>query len=464
MERGRNVHLMVSLFLYQLGSLMVLPSITDVLMAALCPGRQECSLVIYLAGFQQAVAGMGNLIVTPLVGCLADAFEIKALLTIPMAIGIFPSAILACSQGKRFVVAYYLAKTLTSIICDGSIICLSLVYVADNTSEEGRATAFGLLSGTSSCAFVCATLASRFLSRVSAFQVSTLLGAIALLYMRVLLPEVPIVPVPAAPIVAAAGAAATASPEMMAERRTRRCRRLMGTKKENLLGSRSHDHASDLPFRNFPQFRDLISPWTSSSCFSQASVIAFLVSLGDSGLHSTLLYYLRAQYQFGKDQFAELMLINGTAGAVSQLFMMPILAAHVGEERLLSVGLLANCVHAFLYALAWTNWVPYIAAFFGLMIVMVHPCIRSIASKQVGPDEQGKAQGCISGICSLANTVSPMVVTPLTALFLSAEAPFHFPGFSIMCTGLVMMAAFFQSCTMRAVPPISTISSLVVGA
>ncbi|XP_031477854.1 uncharacterized protein LOC116248948 [Nymphaea colorata] len=462
MEQRRNLHLMVSLFLYQLGSLMVLPSITDILMGALCPGQHECGLVIYLAGFQQAIAGMGNLIVTPLVGCLADAFDIKPLLTIPMSIGIFPSAILACSQSKQFVIAYYLAKTLTSIICDGSIICLSLVYVADNTSEGGRATAFGLLSGTSSCAFVCATLASRFLSRASAFQLSTLLGAIALLYMRFLLPEVPVVPVPTASIIAETGA--TASPEMVGERKTRRFRRFMGTKKETLLRSRSHDHASHLPFRSFTQLHDLISMWTSSSSFSQASGIAFLVSLGDSGLHSTLLYYLRAQYQFGKDQFAELMLINGIAGAVSQLFIMPILAAYVGEERLLSVGLFANCVHAFLYALAWTNWVPYVAAFFGLMIVMVHPCIRSIVSKQVGPDEQGKAQGCISGICSLANTVSPLVVTPLTALFLSAEAPFHFPGFSIMCTGLVMMAAFVQSCTMRAVPPISALSSLVVRA
>ncbi|KAF3783060.1 hypothetical protein EJ110_NYTH32809 [Nymphaea thermarum] len=381
MEQGRNLHLMVSLFLYQLGALMVLPSITDILMGALCPGQHECGLVIYLAGFQQAMAA-------------EDAFDIKALLTVPMSIAIFPSAILACSQSKQFVIAYYLAKTLTSIICDGSIICLSLVYVADNTSEGGRVTAFGLLSGTSSCAFVCATLASRFLSRASAFQLSTLLGAIALLYMRFLLPEVPVVPVPTASIVAETGATATASPELVGERKPRRFRRLMGTKKETLLRSRSLDHASHLPFRSFTQLHDLISLWTSSSSFSQASVIAFLVSLGDSGLHSTLLYYLRAQYQFGKDQFAELMLINGIAGAVSQtnkrdfdvqLFIMPILAAYVGEERLLSVGLLANCVH-----------------------------IRSIVSKQVGPDEQGKAQGCISGICSLANTVSPLVVTPLT--------------------------------------------------
>jgi hypothetical protein len=37
---------------------MVVPAITDVTMAALCPGQDECSLAIYLTGFQQAVRNL----------------------------------------------------------------------------------------------------------------------------------------------------------------------------------------------------------------------------------------------------------------------------------------------------------------------------------------------------------------------------------------------------------------------
>ena len=80
---------------------------------------------------------------------------------------------------------------------------------------------------------------------------------------------------------------------------------------------------------------------------------------------------------------------------------------------------------------------------------------------------QGKVQGCITGIGSFANIVSPLAFSPLTgnhtetiaeytkmtnnsesnifflsalALFLSDNAPFHFPGFSIMCAGLVSVS------------------------
>lgn len=49
-------HLFVTVFLHNFSTFMVHPAITDVTMAALCPGQDECSLAIYLTGFQQAVS------------------------------------------------------------------------------------------------------------------------------------------------------------------------------------------------------------------------------------------------------------------------------------------------------------------------------------------------------------------------------------------------------------------------
>jgi hypothetical protein len=49
-------HLLVFAFLFFFSSFMVGSVITDVTMGALCPGRDECSLAIYLTGLQQAVS------------------------------------------------------------------------------------------------------------------------------------------------------------------------------------------------------------------------------------------------------------------------------------------------------------------------------------------------------------------------------------------------------------------------
>jgi hypothetical protein len=49
-------HLFVVTFLFHFASFMVIPAVTDVTMEAVCPGRDECSVAIYLSGFQNAVS------------------------------------------------------------------------------------------------------------------------------------------------------------------------------------------------------------------------------------------------------------------------------------------------------------------------------------------------------------------------------------------------------------------------
>ncbi|PPD89622.1 hypothetical protein GOBAR_DD13436 [Gossypium barbadense] len=99
--------------------------------------------------------------------------------------------------------------------------------------------------------------------------------------------------------------------------------------------------------------------------------------------------------------------------------------------------------------------VPYAAAAVSTVMVFAPPSLRSIASKQAGPREQGKAQGCISGIISLANIMAPLIFSPLTSLFLSEGAPFHFPGFSIICIAITLMIAFIQSLMIGRAPSTS---------
>lgn len=60
---------------------------------------------------------------------------------------------------------------------------------ADNIAERERASAFGILAGVRSAAWVCGTLAARFLSTSSTFQLAALVSMIATVYMRIFLEE-----------------------------------------------------------------------------------------------------------------------------------------------------------------------------------------------------------------------------------------------------------------------------------
>ncbi|KAI9109202.1 hypothetical protein K1719_019825 [Acacia pycnantha] len=428
--KGGLSHLFMMVFLHNFSTFMVIPAITDVTMAALCPGQDECSLAIYLTGFQQALIGVGTLVMMPVLGNFSDVYGRKAILTIPMTLAVIPLGILAYSRTPKFVYAYYVFKTLIFMICDGSVPCLALAYVADNVSEGHRASAFGILTGIGSAAFVCGTLSARFLSTGHTFQVSTLVAVIGAVYLRVFLPDSNIDHNLSAPLTSQA--------------------KLKTSKIDALPKSNVN------PLKTLPSLKNLTSLLGSSLIVTQAAIVAFFNNLADVGLHGSLMYYLKARFHFDKNQFADLMVITGIAGTVSQLLLMPILAPVLGEARLLSIGLFFSFLHIFIYSIAWASWVPYAAAMFSVLIVFAHPCMRSLVSKHVRSCEQGKAQGYVSGVCSFAHVVSPLAFSPLTALFLSERAPFNFPGFSIMCIGFASMVAFVQSTFIREAPPISS--------
>ncbi|XP_062081542.1 uncharacterized protein LOC133787613 [Humulus lupulus] len=431
MEKGkvRDLgHLYVTIFLYFFGNMAMIPVITDVTMSALCPGQDECSFAIYLTGIQQAIIGLGMMVMTPLIGNLSDKYGRKSLLTLPLTLNIIPLVILAYSRATNFYYAHYGIRTLTAMVCDGSTMCLALAYVADNVSEHKRTTAFGILSGVTSAAYVCGTLAARLLSTASTFQVAAAATMSAAVYMRIFLKEsLPDEEGLLQPIL----------------------------KDQHDIENNVESSTRTRVFKNLPTLQDLLCLLKISKTLSQAVTVSFFLSLAEGGFQASLLYFLKARFRYNKNQFADIILINGVAATISQLFLMPLIAPVIGEEKLLSIGLFVACINTFVFSLAWSAWVPYVISVFAIFSVVATPTVRSIASKQVGSGEQGKAQGCISGISSFANIISPLIFSPLTALFLSERAPFYFPGFSIMCIGLAMMIAVIQSTMIKPVPHIS---------
>ncbi|KAF7141080.1 hypothetical protein RHSIM_Rhsim06G0012000 [Rhododendron simsii] len=368
---------------------MVIPAITDVTMSAICPGEDECSLAIYLTGIQQVLVGLGTLVMMPLIGNLSDKYGRKALLTIPMTLTIIPLAILAYSRTKNYFYAYYALRTVTAMLCEGSVQCLALAYV-----------------------------------------VSAVGAMIATVYMRVFLPE----------SIADVGISASHP-----------------TKGDVNISLLEEDKTSVKIFKTMPSFDDSVSLLRSSATFWQTAIVAFLVGIGDVALGDSLLYYLRSTFHFNKDQFADLMIIAGFGGIISQKRnSADDTDANAGSsdsrgEAAFNRALFRLCTSlhglpGYFLGAHKALQVPYAAAMFNVLSVFAQPALRSIASKQVGPHEQIQFKRF-------------QVFVRIPALFLSGNPPFHFPGFSIACAGLAVMIAFAQSIMIKSAPPGSSSKS-----
>ncbi|KAH0652929.1 hypothetical protein KY289_030607 [Solanum tuberosum] len=365
----------------------------------------------------------------PIIGNLSDVYGRKALLTVPVTLSIIPPVILAYRRTKKFYYVSYVLRTLTGMICDGGIQCVALAFVADHMSQAKRASAIGILAGVGSAAFVCGTLADHFLSTSQIFLVATIASTIAAVYVQIFLED------------------------------TARVKEYSIEDQPILRNNEMEDTELDCEttkniklFKKVPSLKDIICFLRKSPTFSLAASVAFLNSLAEGGEQAPFQYFLKARFHFKKDNFADVMLIANICSATSQLLLMPMLAPLIGEEVLLCLGLIAGFTNLLIDSVARKIWIPYTAALLPIFTSLVKPSIQSIFSKQIGPSEQGIAQGCISSISSIANILSPFIFSPLTALFLSEKPPFRYPGFSILCIGLAWLIAIIPSAMIKVIP------------
>ncbi|XP_057979737.1 uncharacterized protein LOC131165733 [Malania oleifera] len=407
------VHLLLPLSVHWVAEEMTVSVLVDVITRALCPGGSTCSEAIYLNGLEQTVVGVFKMVVLPLLGQLADEHGRKPLLLLILSTTIFPFALLAVRQTKEFVYAYYVLRTISYILSQGSIFCISVAYAADVVEESKRAAAFSWITGLFSASHVLGNVLARFLPESYIFKVSIALLIFCPVYIKLFLVE-------------------TVQPAPRQEQDTRCLNKVVKVSKERYSTMR---YAATIVFSS-PALRDV-------------AFVLFFYELGMSGITNILLYYLKAVFGFTKNQLSEILLMVGIGSIVSQMLVLPLVNPLVGEKVILCAALLASIAYALFYGLAWASWVPYLSASFGVIYVLVKPSTYAIISKASSSINQGKAQGFIAGVQSIASLLSPIAMSPLTSWFLSTDAPFNCKGFSILCASVCMMVSLCFACLLK---------------
>ncbi|KAL4557421.1 hypothetical protein LXL04_035598 [Taraxacum kok-saghyz] len=411
------VHLLLPLCFHWVAEEMTVSVLVDVTTESLCPGENTCSEAIYLNGLQQTIVGIFKMFMLPILGQLSDERGRKPLLLITVSTTIIPFTLLAINESRSFVYAYYVLRTISYIISQGSIFCIAVAYVADIVDNRKRVAVFSWITGLFSASHVVGNLLARFLPEEYIFEVSIALLIFCPVYMAIFLVET----VMSTPRVDQHSSYLSKALTVVQQR------------------YKTMKYAVTIVF-NTPTLRGI-------------SVISFFYELGMSGISTVLLYYLKSAFGFDKNQLSEILSMVGVGSIVSQLVVLPLANPLVGEKGILCAGLLASIAYALLYGFAWAPWVPYLSASFGVIFVLVKPSTYAVISKGSRSTDQGKAQTFIAGVQSIASLLSPLAMTPLTTWFLSNKAPFECKGFSIICASLCMVISLCFACSLKVESP-----------
>ncbi|CAL5407048.1 unnamed protein product [Camellia sinensis] len=412
-ELRHLIHLLLPLFIHWIAEEMTVSVLVDVTTRALCPGESTCSEVIYINGVQQTVVGIFKMVVLPILGQLADEYGRKPLLILTLSTTIVPFALLAINESRASVYAYYVLRTISYIISQGSIFCISVAYVADVVEEDKRAALFSWITGIFSFSHVLGNVLARFLPEDYIFEVSIALLIFCPIYMHLFLVET-----------------------------------VQSTPRHRQHAPWLHK-ALKIVKERYNSMRHAATIVVSSPTLKGMSLVSFFFELGMSGITGVLLYYLKAAFGFNKNQFSEILMMVGIGSIVSQILILPLVNPLVGEKVILCTALLSSIAYALFYGLAWASWVPYLSASFGVIYVLVKPATYAIISRASSSADQGKAQAFIAGVQSIADLLSPLAMSPLTSWFLSSDAPFNCKGFSIVLASSCMVISLCCACLLK---------------
>jgi len=144
--------------------------------------------------------------------------------------------------------------------------------------------------------------------------------------------------------------------------------------------------------------------------FRLLSALAFFSGIVSTADHTLFLYYVEENFGFNDKDIAILFLIIGITGIFVQTVMLKPLNSLIGERRVIIVAFLVGALHNYLYGIANAKSTIFVSATIASLTGMSFPTISAIKANNVDELEQGRIQGALYSLSSLASAIGPMML------------------------------------------------------
>ena len=299
----------------------------------------------------------------PVLGALSDRFGRRPLLLVSLAGAATDYLFMALAPTLGWL---FVGRALAGVT--GANMAVAQAYIADITPEAGRARRFGLFSAAFGVGFIAGPVLGGLLGEVwlrAPFVAAAALNGVNFLLAVFVLPESR----------AAAG------------------RGRLDLSAMNPLASLRWAAA-------FPSLLMLMAAFV------------ILAVVGEVGGTVWVLY--------GEDKFSwdpwtiGLSLAGfGLFHALAQAFVAGPLAERYGERRALTIGVIADAFAYVAIALVTKGWMAFLLLPVFCLGGVGQPALQSLISGKVGDDQQGRLQGVLASLASLASVIGPVVIAQI---------------------------------------------------
>ena len=257
-------------------------------------------------------------------------------------------------------------------------------YIADITAPEKRAKAFGMIGAAFGLGFIIGPLIGGLLGEIDLrlpFWFAAGLALLNFLYGWLVLPE-----------------------SLPVEKRAPR-----------FDWSHANPFGSILLLKRYPQVFGL-------------ALVVLLANLAHYVYPSVFVLFADYRFQWGPREVAWVLAMVGVFSVIVQGGLMGPVVKRLGERRALLLGLACGVTGFVIYGFAGVGWVFLIGIPISALWGFAGPATQALITQQVGADVQGRVQGALMSLVSLAGIFGPMLFAGTFALFIGDKAPAHIPG------------------------------------
>jgi MFS transporter, DHA1 family, tetracycline resistance protein len=267
-------------------------------------------------------------------------------------------------------------------------------YIADVTAPDQRAQAFGMLGAAFGIGFVAGPLIGGWLGGIGLrlpFWFAAGLALLNVLYGLLVLPE-----------------------SLPPERRSPRF---------------DWSHANPLGalrlLRAYPQV------------FGLAAVV-FLANLAHYVYPSIFVLFAGYLYGWGPHEVSWVLALVGVCSIVVNALLVGRIVRVLGERRALLLGLGCGVAGFAIYGVAGSGVVFLLGVPISALWGVAGPAAQALITRQVGAQVQGRIQGALMSLVSLAGIAGPLLFANVFAWFIGRQAPAHLPGAPWLLAGVLL--------------------------
>lgn len=170
--------------------------------------------------------------------------------------------------------------------------------------------------------------------------------------------------------------------------------------------------------------------------------VVFLSQLAHYVLNTTFVLYADYRYGWGPQQVGYTLGFVGVCNGIVQALLVARVVRRFGERRAIFVGLAFGVLGFAWQGLATTGWLSLAAIPLLALWGFAGPATQSLVTRQVDPHEQGRLQGALAGLTSLAGIVGPGLYTQIFGWSIAPDSPLHLPGAAFLLAAALLLVAF----------------------